>query len=44
VLFRSGVPEAAVVPPDCQQSGPIPRCLIFHDGGSHQNLIDSKPI
>jgi len=40
-----GVPYAAILPPGYEQSGPLPLCLVLHGGGgSHQNLIDSKPI
>ena len=40
-----GVPYAAILPPGYEQSGPMPLCLVLHGGGgSHQNLIDSKPI
>src|ERR1700693_2837704 len=40
-----GVPYAAILPPGYDQSGPMPLCLFLHGGGgSHQNLIDSKPI
>ncbi len=40
-----GVPYAAILPPGYNQSGPVPLCLVLHGGGgSHQNLIDSKPI
>jgi S-formylglutathione hydrolase len=40
-----GVPYAAILPPGYDQSGPVPLCLVLHGGGgSHQNLLDSKPI
>ena len=39
------VPFAAILPPDYDQSRALPLCLILHGGGgSHQSLIDSKPI
>ncbi len=41
----AGVPYAVILPPGYDQSGPLPLCLVLHGGGgSHQNLIDSKPI
>jgi S-formylglutathione hydrolase len=40
-----GVPYAAILPPGYKQSGSVPLCLVLHGGGgSHQNLVDSKPI
>jgi len=40
-----GVPYAAILPPGYGQIGPVPLCLVLHGGGgSHQNLVDSKPI
>ncbi len=40
-----GVPYAAILPPGSDQSAPMPLCLVLHGGGgSHQNLVDSKPI
>jgi S-formylglutathione hydrolase len=40
-----GVPYGVILPPGYEQSGPIPVCLVLHGGGgSHQNLLDSKPI
>src|ERR1700683_2059803 len=40
-----GVPYAVILPPGYDQSGPMPLCLVLHGGGgSHQNLIESKPI
>ncbi|MDO8433557.1 MAG: alpha/beta hydrolase-fold protein [Candidatus Binatus sp.] len=40
-----GVPYAAILPPGYDQGGPVPLCLVLHGGGgSHQNLVDSKPI
>jgi S-formylglutathione hydrolase len=39
------VPYAVILPPGYEQSGAMPLCLVLHGGGgSHQNLIDSKPI
>ena len=39
------VPYAVILPPVYDQSGPLPLCLVLHGGGgSHQNLVDSKPI
>ena len=41
----NGVPYAVIVPPLYDQGGPLPLCLVLHGGGgSHQNLVDSKPI
>ncbi len=40
-----GVPYAAILPPGYGKIGPAPLCLALHGGGgSHQNLVDSKPI
>ena len=40
-----GVPYAAILPPHYEKGGPIPLCLVLHGGGgTHQNLVDSKPI
>jgi S-formylglutathione hydrolase len=40
-----GVPYAAILPPGYEQSAPMALCLVLHGGGgTHQNLIDSKPI
>jgi pimeloyl-ACP methyl ester carboxylesterase len=40
-----GVPYAAILPPGYEQHGAMPLCLVLHGGGgSHQNLVDSKPI
>jgi S-formylglutathione hydrolase len=40
-----GVPYAVILPPDYQQNGPMPLCLVLHGGGGNQqNLIDSKAI
>jgi S-formylglutathione hydrolase len=40
-----GVQYAAILPPGYDNSVPMPLCLVLHGGGgSHQNLIDSKPI
>lgn len=39
------VPYAAILPPSYEQIGPMPLCLVLHGGGgTHQNLVDSKPI
>jgi len=41
----AGVPYAVILPPGYDRSGPFPLCLVLHGGGgSHQNLVDSKPI
>src|SRR5579862_2049599 len=41
----AGVPYAAILPPGYERSSALPLCLILHGGGgSHQSLIDSKPI
>jgi S-formylglutathione hydrolase len=40
-----GVPYATILPPGYDHSGSVPLCLVLHGGGgSHQNLVDSKPI
>ncbi len=40
-----GVLYAAILPPHYEKGGPIPLCLVLHGGGgTHQNLVDSKPI
>src|SRR5277367_7035540 len=40
-----GVPYAAILPPGYEQSAPMALCLVLHGGGgSHQNLVDSKPL
>lgn len=40
-----GVPYAVILPAGYDQSGPVPLCLVLHGGGgTHQNLVDSKPI
>jgi S-formylglutathione hydrolase len=40
-----GVPFAVILPPRYEQSSAMPLCLVLHGGGgSHQNLIDTKPI
>jgi S-formylglutathione hydrolase len=40
-----GVPYAVILPPVYNQRDPLPLCLVLHGGGgSHQNLVDSKPI
>ena len=40
-----GVPYGVILPPGYDQGGKVPLCLVLHGGGgSHQNLIDSKPI
>src|SRR5262249_41380107 len=40
-----GVPYAVIFPPGYDESRPMPLCLVLHGGGgSHQNLVDSKPI
>src|SRR5262249_42309647 len=40
-----GVPYAVIFPPGYDESRPMPLCLVLHGGGgSHQNLVDSRPI
>lgn len=40
-----GVPYGAILPPGYERGEPTPLCLVLHGGGgTHQNLIDSKPI
>src|SRR5580704_16850922 len=40
-----GVPYAAILPPGYERHSAMPLCLVLHGGGgSHQNLVDSKPI
>ena len=41
----NGAPYAVILPPGYEHNGAMPLCLVLHGGGgSHQNLIDSKPI
>jgi S-formylglutathione hydrolase len=41
----TGVPYAVILPPGYDRSTALPLCLVLHGGGgTHQSLIDSKPI
>ena len=39
------VPYAVILPPGYDRAASLPLCLVLHGGGgTHQNLVDSKPI